>query len=99
MLGAYGGKSRRQPATTDLPAQPRVTHAARESLLEDLYWGGLEGKNPAFIVTERLDLVPRHRPGLPGNARAVLLVRQDADILERMRKREYDEAHVDDRAI
>ena len=100
MLVAYGVRVDRSRQLLGFLRSHGESQAAWEGLLEDLYRRGLEGKKLALIVTD----------GCPGLAAAIQTVYPRAlhqrcwvhkmrNILESVRKRDYDQVKADAQAI
>ena len=100
MLVAYGVRRDGSRQLLAFQRSPGESQAAWEGLLQDLYRRGLEGKRLALIVTD----------GCPGLAAAIQViyprvlhqkcwVHKMRNILEKVRKRDYDQVRADARAI
>ena len=100
MLVAYGVRADGSRQLLAFRRSPGESQAAWEALLEDLYRRGLEGRQLALIVSD----------GCPGLAAAIEVVyprvlhqrcwvHKMRNILEKVRKRDYEEVRAGARAI
>jgi transposase-like protein len=100
MLVAYGVRADGRRELLAFQRSPGESQHAWEGLLRDLYNRGLEGKHLALIVTD----------GCPGLAAAIQVVyprvlhqrcwvHKMSNILEKVRKKDYDQVKADAQAI
>src|SRR3970040_1281675 len=100
MLVAYGGRRDGQRRLLAFQRSQGESEAAWEGFLRDLYRRGLEGKNLQLIVTDGCaGLAAALQTVYPRVEHQRCWVHKMRNILEKVRKRDYDQVKADAQAI